>query len=68
VVCNFNLHVLAAGTPLGACAVRQFETLSYVPKQNADIDLLTSWLDMKLLGAGWERGRGAILQMAGRHL
>jgi hypothetical protein len=48
VVCNFNLHVLAAGTPLSASAVRQFEALSYPPKRRADIHLLTSWLDMKL--------------------
>jgi hypothetical protein len=67
VVCNFNLHVLAAGTPLSASAVRQFEALSYVPKRSADVDLLTSWLDTKL-GAERVRGRDANLQVDGRRL
>jgi len=48
VVCNFNLYLLAAGTPRGAVATRQFEALSYSLKRCAGIDLLTSWLEMKL--------------------
>jgi hypothetical protein len=67
VVCNFNSHVLAAGTSLSAAAVHRFEALPYASKRSADIDLLTSWLDLKL-GAKCGRGKDAILQMAGRRL
>lgn len=59
-MCNFNLYLLAAGTPRGAVAVRQFEALPYSVKRCAGIDLLTSWLDMKL-DAKCESGRDAIL-------
>jgi hypothetical protein len=60
VVCNFNLYLLAAGTPRDAVAIRQFEALSYSLKRSADINLLTSWLEMKL-GGKCRCGRDAIL-------
>lgn len=53
-------NLLAAGTPRDAVAIRQFKALSYSLKRCADINLLTSWLDMKL-GGKCRRGRDAIL-------
>jgi hypothetical protein len=54
VVCNFNVYLLAAGTPVNnALGIRRFKAPWYILKRCANIDWLTSWLDMKL-GVNWQ--------------